>query len=54
MLTYRSFDSLEAKFGRERRPAEEEGLEASFEIASYLAYQGVKLASASTPTPTSA
>jgi len=44
MLTYRSFDSLEAKFGRERRPAEEEGLEASFEIASYLAYQGVKLA----------
>jgi homoserine O-acetyltransferase/O-succinyltransferase len=44
MLTYRSFDSLEAKFGRERRPAEEEGLEASFEIASYLEYQGVKLA----------
>jgi homoserine O-acetyltransferase/O-succinyltransferase len=44
MLTYRSFDSLEAKFGRERRPAEEEGLEASFEIASYLRYQGVKLA----------
>lgn len=44
MLSYRSFDSLEAKFGRERRPAEEEGLEASFEIASYLRYQGVKLA----------
>jgi homoserine O-acetyltransferase/O-succinyltransferase len=44
MLTYRSFDSLESKFGRERRPVEEEGLEASFEIASYLEYQGVKLA----------
>ena len=44
MLTYRSFDSLEARFGRDRRPAEEEGLEASFEIASYLRYQGVKLA----------
>jgi homoserine O-acetyltransferase len=44
MLSYRSFDSLEAKFGRERRPAEEAGLEASFEIASYLRYQGVKLA----------
>lgn len=42
MLSYRSFDSLEQKFGRERRPAEP-GLEASFEIASYLAYQGVKL-----------
>jgi len=44
MLSYRSFDSLEAKFGRDRRPAEEAGLEASFEIASYLRYQGVKLA----------
>lgn len=42
MLSYRSFDSLEQKFGRERRPAEP-GLEASFEIASYLAYHGVKL-----------
>ncbi len=54
MLTYRSFDSLEAKFGRERRqpePVESElpqatarkALEMSFEIASYLNYQGVKL-----------
>ncbi len=42
MLSYRSFDSLEQKFGRDRRPAAP-GLEASFEIASYLAYQGVKL-----------
>ncbi len=36
MLSYRSFDSLETKFGRER-------IGASFEIASYLNYQGVKL-----------
>ena len=57
MLSYRSVDSLEAKFGRDRRPAEAgeggagEGprpsartaLEMSFEIASYLNYQGVKL-----------
>ncbi len=42
MLSYRSPDSLEQKFGRERR-AGEDGLEASFQIASYLAYQGVKL-----------
>lgn len=60
MLSYRSFDSLEAKFGRERRagtpaataataaapgPAASSrlALEMSFEIASYLSYQGVKL-----------
>lgn len=44
MLSYRSFDSLEAKFGRDRGPADEAGLAASFEISSYLRYQGVKLA----------
>jgi homoserine O-acetyltransferase/O-succinyltransferase len=43
MLSYRSYDSLEAKFGRERRPADADALSSSFEIASYLAYQGVKL-----------
>ena len=43
MLSYRSFDSLEAKFGRERRADGDEALSSSFEIASYLAYQGVKL-----------
>lgn len=60
MLSYRSFDSLEAKFGRERRssepvvpltpdsgnrplPAAHKALQMSFEIASYLNYQGVKL-----------
>ncbi len=59
MLSYRSFDSLEAKFGRERRsnqpvepllkdsdqpqPTARKALEMSFEIASYLNYQGVKL-----------
>jgi homoserine O-acetyltransferase/O-succinyltransferase len=43
MLSYRSFDSLEARFGRERRPSEDDALVSSFEIASYLAYQGVKL-----------
>lgn len=55
MLSYRSVDSLEAKFGRERRPAAaaaaegppqasaRKALEMSFEIASYLNYQGVKL-----------
>ncbi|MFO7546960.1 MAG: homoserine O-acetyltransferase [Trueperaceae bacterium] len=69
MLSYRSFDSLEQKFGRERvgngagngagngQPvaatdpeaaatgdaADLAALDASFEIASYLAYQGVKL-----------
>ncbi|MEX2535734.1 MAG: homoserine O-acetyltransferase [Trueperaceae bacterium] len=67
MLSYRSFDSLESKFGRERvaqvagGPADAQGngqsnggsgggkgdglqaLSKSFEIASYLSYQGVKL-----------
>ncbi|MEX2542685.1 MAG: homoserine O-acetyltransferase [Trueperaceae bacterium] len=47
MLSYRSFDSLESKFGRERRVREPvDGIGAlteSFEIASYLSYQGVKL-----------
>jgi homoserine O-acetyltransferase len=47
MLSYRSFDSLESKFGRERRVSEPENgiiaLSKSFEISSYLSYQGVKL-----------
>ena len=43
MLTYRSFASLEQKFGRERALASRNGLGASFEIAGYLEYQGVKL-----------
>lgn len=43
MLSYRSFDSLESKFGRERVSLSRGLLEPSFEIASYLAYQGVKL-----------
>src|SRR5690606_15034649 len=43
MLTYRSFDSLEQKFGRERALASHGALGASFEIAGYLEYQGVKL-----------
>jgi len=54
MLTYRSYDSLEQKFGRERVNGGARGanagmhggndaLDASFQIASYLAYQGVKL-----------
>lgn len=43
MLSYRSYDSLEAKFGRERRSEDDDALSSSFEIASYLAYQGVKL-----------
>ncbi len=43
MLSYRSLDSLESKFGRERASASRELLAASFEIESYLSYQGVKL-----------
>ena len=43
MLTYRSVDSLEAKFGRERVSASRDLLAHSFEIESYLDYQGVKL-----------
>lgn len=43
MLSYRSVASLEAKFGRERVSASRELLGESFEIESYLAYQGVKL-----------
>lgn len=42
MLSYRSFDSLEQKFGRERVDGVG-ALQASFQIASYLSYQGVKL-----------
>jgi homoserine O-acetyltransferase len=43
MLSYRSMASLESKFGRERVSASRGLLETSFEIESYLAYQGVKL-----------
>lgn len=52
MLSYRSFDSLEAKFGRERvRGGADDGrsdvlgrlMSVGFEIESYLSYQGVKL-----------
>ncbi len=49
MLTYRSFDSYEQKFGRGRPKSgsaaggDLAGLGASFEIAGYLRYQGVKL-----------
>jgi homoserine O-acetyltransferase/O-succinyltransferase len=43
MLSYRSFDSLEARFGRARRAVDDEGLSSSFEIASYLDYHGVEL-----------
>ncbi|MDR9391787.1 MAG: homoserine O-acetyltransferase [Trueperaceae bacterium] len=58
MMSYRSFDSLEAKFGRDRVDASREAdaaadegrsdvlarmLSVGFEIESYLAYQGVKL-----------
>ena len=43
MLSYRSVDSLEAKFGRERVSASRDLLVHSFEIESYLDYQGVKL-----------
>lgn len=43
MLTYRSFDSLEAKFGRQRVGKTKDLLGVSFEIESYLDYQGVKL-----------
>lgn len=48
MLTYRSFDSFQSKFGRSKRALERgaaafTGLDASFDIAGYLRYQGVKL-----------
>ena len=43
MLSYRSMDSLEAKFGRERVSNTRNLLDVSFEIESYLNYQGVKL-----------
>jgi homoserine O-acetyltransferase len=43
MLTYRSFESLEAKFGRQRVSEARALTDVSFEIESYLAYQGVKL-----------
>ncbi len=43
MLSYRSMDSLEAKFGRERVNDTRNLLGVSFQIESYLKYQGVKL-----------
>ncbi len=43
MLSYRSFDSLEAKFGRQRVTEARAMTDVSFEIESYLSYQGVKL-----------
>lgn len=43
MLSYRSYDSLEQKFGRERDGNQADAIQASFQIASYLDYQGVKL-----------
>ena len=43
MLSYRSVDSLEAKFGRERVSRSHDLLGKSFEIETYLDYQGVKL-----------
>lgn len=43
MLSYRSFDSLESKFGRQRVSETKALLDKSFEIESYLEYQGVKL-----------
>jgi homoserine O-acetyltransferase len=45
MLSYRSLDSLEVKFGRERVSASRDLLGMTFEIESYLSYQGVKLVS---------
>ena len=45
MLSYRSLDSLDAKFGRERVSASRDLLGMTFEIESYLNYQGVKLVS---------
>ncbi len=43
MLSYRSFDSLEAKFGRQRVSETRALLDKSFEIEDYLERQGVKL-----------
>jgi homoserine O-acetyltransferase/O-succinyltransferase len=43
MLSYRSLESLEAKFGRQRVGAAQALLEKTFEIETYLDYQGVKL-----------
>ncbi|MDZ7703996.1 MAG: homoserine O-acetyltransferase [Trueperaceae bacterium] len=43
MLSYRSSESLEAKFGRERVGPSRDLLSQTFEIQSYLNYQGVKL-----------
>ncbi|MEZ4607279.1 MAG: hypothetical protein R2865_10905 [Deinococcales bacterium] len=41
MLSYRSMDSLENKFGRERLNETRELLSQSFQIQSYLEYQGL-------------
>jgi homoserine O-acetyltransferase len=43
MLSYRSMESLESKFGRQRISDARSVLDDSFEIQSYLSYQGVKL-----------
>ena len=43
MLSYRSFDSFGAKFGRQRVSETRSLLGKSFEIEDYLEYQGVKL-----------
>jgi homoserine O-acetyltransferase/O-succinyltransferase len=43
MLSYRSMESLESKFGRQRISDARTVLDDSFEIQSYLSYQGVKL-----------
>jgi homoserine O-acetyltransferase/O-succinyltransferase len=43
MLSYRSFESLESKFGRERVSDARALTDVSFKIESYLSYQGVKL-----------
>lgn len=43
MLSYRSMGSLDDKFGRDRAGVGDDLLGVSFEIESYLRYQGVKL-----------
>lgn len=43
MLSYRSYNSFEQKFGRDRKLEARSPVESTFEISSYLAYHGVKL-----------